>query len=363
MNNALTTKREVIGYSNRIVGLDVLRISLAVLIYMFHSWMHFGCSYSFLNDFVSVGAIAMTGFFLISGYALRLVYGNQDLMEKHNLGRFYLKRISGIIPLYYLLALTYIILCGKESLIRNLMLFPIEALGLQTTFTSLSKVTHNGGTWFISCILLAYLIFPFLQTVCKQLNAKTKVLLLLLLMFMDIWAPLIALKFHTATLYDNPFYRIVEFACGLLVADINMEYDNKFLNVMRSWGMLICSLVTLIVGVSLMRHYLLYDDYMLYNIIVLPCFALMLFGLGTLKVPFLERFNVIGYLGRISYAFFLVQFFAWIVGRWVIVGVGYNHNWFRILVSFIYCIVASIVVYEWIQKPISKCININFIKK
>ena len=167
----------------RIAGLDLLRISLAVLTYMFHSWMHFGCNYSYLNDFVSVGAIAMTGFFLLSGYALRLAYGEQDLMEKHNIGRFYSKRLLGIIPLYYTKAILFILILGNESLIENLLLFPIEALGLQTTFTSLFNVTHNGGTWFISCILLAYLIYPFLQTICKQLNAKTKVIVLLLLIF------------------------------------------------------------------------------------------------------------------------------------------------------------------------------------
>ena len=345
------------GGSSRIIGLDVLRISLAVLIYMFHSYGKFGCHYSYLNDFVSVGAIAMTGFFLLSGYALRLVYGNQDLIEKHNLGRFYLKRLLGIIPLYYFVSILFILLCGKESLVENVLLFPIEALGLQTTFTSLFDLTHNGGTWFISCILLAYLIYPFLQTVCKQLKAKHKVLLLFLLMFLDVWGAVISHKFHTAEIYDNPFYRIIEFACGLIVADINLEYDNNFLNVLHSWGILIISIVVLVVGVSMMRHYLNYEDYMLYNVIVLPCFAIMLFALGSLKMPLFEKSDVIGYLGRISYAFFLTQFFAWEVSGWVVYGIGYNHNWFRILVSFSFCILASIAAYEMIQKPANKYVK------
>lgn len=328
---------------------------------MFHSYVNFECSYSYLNDFVSVGAIAMTGFFLLSGYALRLVYGNQDLMEKHNMGKFYLKRLLGIIPLYYTMAVVFIILCGKESMVENVLLFPIEALGLQTTFTSLFNVTHNGGTWFISCILLAYLIYPFLQAVSKYMNGKSKVVLLLLLMFLDVWGTLISHKFHTAEIYDNPFYRIVEFACGLLVADINMEYDNKVLKALRSWSMLICSVMVLFIGISSMRHYLKYDDYMLYNVIALPCFSVMLFSLGSLKMPLLEKSNVIGYLGKISYAFFMTQFFAWMVGAWGVELIGYNHNWTRILLTFVYCIIVSIGAYELIQKPITKFIKIKVI--
>lgn len=338
--------------SSRIAGLDLMRISLALLIYMFHSWMHFGCSYSYLNDFVSVGAIAMTGFFLLSGYALRLVYGNQDLMEKHNLSKFYLKRILSIIPLYYFVALLHIILLGKESLLDNMILFPIEALGLQSTFTSLFNVTHNGGTWFISCILLAYLIYPFMQTVCKYLKAEYKVLFLLLLMFLDVWGMVISHKFHTAEIYDNPFWRIIEFACGILVADINLEYNNKFLNVLQSRGMLIFSVLVLTVGVSLMRHDLHYEDYMIYNVIVLPCFIVMLFSLGTLQMPVIEKSKVIKYLAKISYAFFLVQGFVWIAARWTVDVLGYNHNWNRIAISFIYCVIASILAYELVQRPI-----------
>jgi len=352
MTNNTTNTQGGVFARKRVAGLDIMRIAMALLIYMFHSWMHFGCSYSFLTDFVSVGALAMTGFFLLSGYSLRLVYGDQNLMEKHNIGRFYLKRILGIVPLYYFFALLYILLLGKESVTDNILLFPIEALGLQTTFTSLFDVTHNGGTWFISCIILAYLIYPFLQTICQQMGPRSKVFLLVLLISLDIWAAFITHGFHTAGIYENPFYRILEFTCGLLVADINLSYDNKLLRVLRSWGILVVSTIILIAGVSIIQHYRNVQDYMLLNILVLPCFAIMLFPFGTLEMPHLEKSNILGYLGKIAYAFFLVQFFAWEVGKWCVNLIGYNHNWTRILITFTYCVFASIISYELIQKPI-----------
>ena len=295
--------------------------------------MHFGCSYSYLTDFVSVGAIAMTGFFLLSGYSLRLVYGAQNLMEKHNIGRFYLKRILGVIPLYYFFALLFILLRGKESIEDNILLFPIEALGLQTTFTSLFNVT---------------------QTICQQIGYRSKVIFLILFVFLDIWAAFISHRFHTAGIYDNPFYRILEFTCGLLVADINLSYDNKFLRVLRTWSVLVVSTIVLVAGVSVIQHYKNVQDYMLLNILVLPCFIIMLFPLGTLKMPPLEKSRIIGYMGKISYAFFLVQFFSWTVGKWCVDLIGYNHNWVRILITFTYCVLASIIAYGFIQKPIEK---------
>lgn len=344
-------------YQRRIVGLDLFRISLAILICMFHSWVHFGCSYSILTDFVSVGAIAMTGFFLLSGYSLRLVYGEQNLMEKQNFLKFYLNRILGIFPLYYFVALLYVLFIGRESCIDNILLFPIEILGLQSTFSSIFNVTHNSGTWFISCFILAYLIYPFLQSVTRQLKAQHKVILLLILVFIDIWAPVITHRFNIEAVYSNPFYRIVEFACGMLLADINMTCNSKFLNALRSWWVLIITIAVLLVGISFMQSHSHFEDYMQLNVLALPCYILMLFSLGNIEIPFIEKSKVIPYLSKISYAFFLAQFFCWKTGKHFIKAIDYDQNWVRVLYAFAFCIAASIFMYEIVHKPIRNFVN------
>lgn len=343
---------------NRVPGLDVLRVLMALLIYMFHSNIHLNCYYGILNDFVSVGAIAMTGFFLLSGYSLRLVYGERNLMEKKELSRFYIKRMLGVLPLYYTLALIYVLFLGKETIGQNLILLPIEALGLQSTLCSLFDVTHNGGTWFISCLLIGYIVYPFLQTVVRQLNIQQKVCLLLILIFVDLWAVIVRNQFHTAWTYDNPFYRVLEFAMGLIVADVNMTENGKLMRVFRSWWMLIVGTGILVAGVSVVQHVRDVQDYMLLNWIVLPCFVLMLFPLGGRRMPLLEKSRMLAYVSQMSYAFFLAQYFAWDSGRWFGNAIGYNHNWLRILYTFTLCVVISVVMHEVVQKRL-----VGWIKK
>ena len=122
---------------NRVIGLDIFRISLVLLIFLFHSRIHIGCSYGMFNYFISRGAIAMTAFFMLSGYSLTLVYGKQDILEKEALKTFYSKRCFSLLPQYFVLAFLYIIFWGNESVLENIILFPVELFGLQSTYCSL----------------------------------------------------------------------------------------------------------------------------------------------------------------------------------------------------------------------------------
>lgn len=46
----------------RIVGLDYLRIYTVFVVFLFHAWMHLGCTFGKLTTFVSEGAVLMTLF-------------------------------------------------------------------------------------------------------------------------------------------------------------------------------------------------------------------------------------------------------------------------------------------------------------
>lgn len=137
--------------------------------------MHFGCDYYFLNVFIRMGAIAMTVFFMLSGYSLHLSNSKKDLTKISEIREFYIKRLITIFPLYYTIALihvVYAIINGRISLTEVVVLFPVELFATQSTFTTLFPYSHNSGTWFLSCIIICYLLYPFIQSVHLQTSNK-----------------------------------------------------------------------------------------------------------------------------------------------------------------------------------------------
>ena len=94
---------------DRQIGLDIYRIFLVLFVFLFHSNTHIGCDYGFLNEFVSMGAIFMTAFFMLSGYVLYLTYNKKALSQIGNIKNFYVKRAITIFPLYYFVSVLYIL--------------------------------------------------------------------------------------------------------------------------------------------------------------------------------------------------------------------------------------------------------------
>ena len=137
------------------------------MIFVFHSQIHFDCHYWWFDNFVQMGVIAMTAFFMLSGYSLHLSSSRKDLTKAKEIKQFYIKRLISILPLYYAVALIRVVMdliIGRSSITEVAILFPVELFTTQSTFTTLFPYSHNGGTWFISCLIICYLAYPFLQS-------------------------------------------------------------------------------------------------------------------------------------------------------------------------------------------------------
>lgn len=340
----------------RNVGLDLLRISLALLIFMFHSNMHFDCHYGMFEHVARMGAVAMTGFFMLSGYVLNL--SNQNiLIDISSYKKFLYKRFASIVPLYWFVALMCIVLDSTLTWKEQILLFPIEFLGLQTVFSSLFPISHNGGTWFVSCIIFCYLLFPFIQWIVRQLSNTERKLLGGVIFTLLFVSPFIQRHFHLASLYDNPFFRILEFCIGVLLSSFVEKAKETNRNEILQWGTLIFLIVCLNIGLTYGDKIRGTEprDYMLMNWVALPCFAGIIVLLGKLRIQFLEHSTILKYGSGLAYSFFLAQFFIWGISYHIIVTkLGLDSNVIRIVFSFVFCLFVSVCLHECVEKPAKK---------
>lgn len=248
--------------------MDYLRIALAILIFLFHSHIHvLKCDYGIMNGFVSMGAIAMTGFFLLSGYTLNI--SNRKVENVGDIRKLYLKRLISILPLYYAYALVNIgqniLIDGSDAIVEELILFPIGTLGIQSVFAILFPYPHNGGSWFISCILICYFLFPLIETMTKELTIKTRLKVILVIGLILLYSPFVQHYFDLQTIYSNPFFRVLEFSIGVMVSQMNIHENtgNKLVLFLRKPSICLLTVICLVTGVSIAYYIGIPHDFML----------------------------------------------------------------------------------------------------
>ena len=340
----------------RAAGLDLFRVTAAVMVLLFHCNIHHGNDFGALTGFVSMGAVFMTAFFMLSGYVLFLTYKDKSLVQAPALKNFYLKRVFGIFPLYLIVAALYVVTLGSESLFQNLVLLPIEVLGLQSVFSTLFPVSHNGGTWFISCLLFAYLAFPLMQEVVKQMTTRTKWVALAICTAVLFWSPLVVHTFKTDSIYSNPFFRGLEFFIGVLLCSLPIRAG--IAKLLATWKALLVEVLLLVAGVSIaVRLNIFVGNYMLYDWIVIPLFACMILTLAGLKSPRLHNSAVLRYASAASYAFFLAQTFNTEIENWLFAACGIQNNVLQIAVSVALCAIIAVALHELVEKPCAKMLK------
>lgn len=345
--------------NNRLVGIDIFRLCLTAIVLMFHSIQHIGCFYYsyFLQTFISVGgAIVMTGFFMVSGYSIYHSYETKyEFSNIKDIFEFYKKRLIGIIPLYYVVSILYIIFLGTETKLTNIILAPIEMLGIQTWFTSMFNYSHNGGTWFISCILLCYFIYPYIQIIVKQISNKQLVISLIVLCFTVIYVPIVIDSLQLTGAYSNPIFRLFEFIIGVLLCSLsNRELlNNKIKKFVSNKIVILMELILLLIGVVRKYNYNPEASYLSYTKVSLLLFCLMIFGLGISEFKYLNKIKIIQYLSQLCYAAFLSQFFIFEIIKLF----NITDNGTKIVLTFSLCLLVSIVFHELIEKPSKKILS------
>lgn len=339
----------------RLIGLDIFRIVAAFVVYTYHAALLFNCDFGIFKKFANMGALFMSGFFLLSGFVIFSTNKQKNLMKVAELKPFYLKRFVGLMPPYCFITLVYMLFYAEETVRERLYLSPIEFLGIQSAFPALSGILHNGGTWFISCLVFCYMLYPFFQEIVKQLSMKGKLIIIVVCSIILIVYPLVAWKLMMS-LYSNPFFRIPEFFIGVALSSLSEDLtEKKMPSFFFSLKAFVIELALLIVCITLTvdtKH--IVKDCTLYNCITLPFLIVMLLSLSRVECKNKTFTGIIRYISSITYSFYLMQFFIWSPVSSIMERLGRSDNWLKIGLSFTACLVFSILLYEIVEKPCTR---------
>ncbi len=340
---------DFISLKRRYSGLDIFRVVSALIVCMFHTTIHLGCNYGIFQSVSMMGAVFMTAFFMLSGFLLFINWGGVSLTGNHEIIKFRKKRILEIMPIYWLVSLVYVlvmIVVGREKVIRTIVLAPVEILGLQTVYHSLFEVSHNGGTWFISCILICYALYPFLQELIKNLSFRIRVILLILCVVILLYSPFIVYLYKTEGIYSNPFFRLLEFSIGILIATIKADIDRKHIVFLYKWWLILLEAVLMFEGITLaVKLGIAVGDYMLYSWVCLPCFIFILLGLSGIDSRVLNESKLLKWMADISFAFFLAQLFSNEICGVLIEQFSIESNIMKIFLGWIICIIIAVFIH------------------
>ena len=178
-----TSSRQTVG-KPRVFYLDLIRALAALLIVLAHFNHHLderGGGYVLTREpfGISVGALGVSLFLIISGAALTLTY-----RRPINLKRFYWKRFLNIYPMFWtawVLATLYFALIsnGRPPNVGPARTFIFTLLGIDGLALNFHfRTMYLLGEWFIGFIILYYVVFPLILWAIDRFPVVTGVVIL-----------------------------------------------------------------------------------------------------------------------------------------------------------------------------------------
>lgn len=234
-----------------IESLNGFRFVLAVFVFLCHnSAFALDENLAWLSNFTAaLGGIAVTAFFVLSGFCVYLGYSTKfQTITRESYLKFEKKRIKKIYPLYFFAnVIALLIQFAVQSFNDHVFIHLIHRFcqsGIKFVLTSLMVQTlvpgyalsGNGAAWFISCIFLIYLVTPFilhflLKIKLSNVKAAVGIIVCCFALFMleGIKAWLIKLTGENSFIelfYVHPFVRIFEYLCGIFAAEIFLSVNS-----------------------------------------------------------------------------------------------------------------------------------------
>ncbi len=342
---------------DKLSAINYIRILCTFWILIFHDRIHYGfkTGITILDEFISIGAVAVTGFFMLSGFSLRFNYREICIAKKCEFVNYIKRRLAGIYPVYIFLVLCALIFhyrIGDGEIVKVL---PIQIVLLQILiYPSLNVYLFNDNCWYLSALFVLYLLFPFFNEILREISTKRKVILCFALSFCSWYIYYLNMMPENSNAYlfyyCNPLFRIPEFMVGMLAADLVNECKIKKTGKLAILGVVATILAFMGCHFLYSRWQILYN---LYNIIIIPYFAVLLFVAGKSNgiLNKIASSKIINYVTGLGLTIYLCQSLTIMTLEKVTI----NGN--PQIIFIILTIIFAILVHEIIEKPFKKILK------
>lgn len=347
--------------------LTFTRYIAALTVVFFHFGQQaFPATHAWWHPVVTAGPIAVSYFFVLSGFIMAVAYYQPDAQDL-NKGKYWLARFARIYPVY-LLALVLMILANLKTDGRDPLAIGLSLTMLQAWVPGYAMVLNSPG-WSLSVEALFYLCFPLLLTFAHRKGLKNLTVLTLVLW---LGTQLLQIFLHNSEAYEakgilhqfiyyHPLMHLSTFMLGLVVGVAFCTGKFRALN--QQWnGLAILALTTVVVLLlayesSVEQQLGFLVDYN--NGLIAPVFLAILVLLAVnngwtkqlMSLPFLVL------LGEASYSLYILQRPAYgiydrLLGHWLPLDANLHYYLFVILLT-----VASILSFKYMETPLRRLIN------
>lgn len=352
------------GLTDKNLNLEALRGILALLVLVGHVDLmqaYFGLLHETMKPFIyHLGRVAVTGFFVLSGYLITLTLLSNREKGQWNLRDFYMRRLFRIWPMYYLVILLAILVLPHITALK----FTVPALITdvrthtgyywfyllflpQVPVSNVAVLPFAEPTWSVGVEELFYLVIPFvLSRVKTKLPAK-------LIGFIIAYQALKYYLFYGYHLSNDTFvagmlvlHRYDAIALGCLLGYLRFK-NHKLFGLVKAWHVLAA-----IIGMFVYIHFIPYTNAEYFACAI--CFAVVIAYLAT-RPKGVISYKPLVYLGTISYSFYLLHEIGVVYFVNLLPSKGSN------LLIYVGAIVVTTVIasftYFFIEKPLMNFAN------
>ena len=254
----------------------------------------------------------------------------------------------------------------KELFVKLCLSAPMEFGLIQSVFVGSFKFLHNGGTWFMSCLFISYIFYPYIAQIVRSNSVRGNAVLCIMLYLISSYAFFPAYRYKFSQIYANPLLRLLEFSIGIIAANHFLLHREKKINCIFGALALVFSALLLFLGLSFGAKFMKWPIET-YNFLAIPSFAAILYFCARLETQFpiecLKR--TIRVLSENTYAFYFSQGFSWLPAKYLMAHTDFfavHGSLKKLAVSAAWTVLVTAVLHYGIERPVGRIIK-KFQKK